>query len=58
MSKTETEKPASADAPVDDDGVDRTLIRWFLELTPLERLRMVERYIASVEKVRNGRQHS
>lgn len=39
-------------------GVDRTLIRWFLSLTPLERLRTVENYIASIEKLRNAQRRT
>ena len=33
----------------EDDGVDMTLVRWFATLTPLERLRALERQIAAVE---------
>ncbi len=58
MSEKEARETRRPDAAVNDDGVDRTLIRWFRGLTPLERLRTVERYIASVEKVRDGRQYS
>lgn len=39
----------------DNDGVDMTLVRWFATLTPLERLRALERHIAAVEKLRSGR---
>ena len=34
------------------DGVDLTLIRWMLSLTPVERLRMLGRHIASVQRLR------
>jgi hypothetical protein len=35
-----------------DDGVDLTLIRWFLSLTPAERLQTPEKYIESVSRTR------
>lgn len=38
-----------------DDGVDLTLIRWMLRMTPAERLRVLEGQIAFVERARRGR---
>ena len=38
-----------------DDGVDLTLIRWMLSLTPAERLQMLERHIASVHRLRGDK---
>jgi hypothetical protein len=35
-----------------DDGVDLTLIRWMLSLTPAERLRTLQCHIASVQRLR------
>ncbi|PYT20911.1 MAG: hypothetical protein DMG57_40510 [Acidobacteria bacterium] len=35
-----------------EDGVDLTLIRWMLSLTPVERLQVLQRHIQSVEEVR------
>jgi len=35
-----------------EDGVDLTLIRWMLSLTPAERLQVLQRHIQSVEEVR------
>ncbi|MFP4598623.1 MAG: hypothetical protein ACLFVJ_10255 [Persicimonas sp.] len=36
------------------DGVDRTLIRWMLSLTPEERLRAVQDHANAVRRVRDG----
>jgi hypothetical protein len=33
------------------DGVDLTLIRWMLSLTPAERLEVLQRFINSVEVI-------
>ena len=38
-------------APV-DDGVDVSLIRWFLSLTPAERLAVLRQYLNSVNRIR------
>jgi hypothetical protein len=35
-----------------EDGVDLTLIRWFLTLTPAERLQVLQDHIASVLSMR------
>ena len=35
-----------------DDGVDLTLIRWMLSLTPTERLEVLQRHVNSVLKLR------
>lgn len=51
----------SADQPpppeYSEDGVDLTLIRWMLSLTPAERLEFLEDHINSVLEIRelNGR---
>jgi hypothetical protein len=34
------------------DGVDLTLIRWMLSLTPAERLQVLQRFVNSVEEIR------
>ena len=36
------------------DGVDVTLIRWMLSLTPEERLRALERVVRSRERLKGG----
>ena len=35
-----------------DDGVDVSLIRWMLSLTPAERLQVLQRFVNSVLEVR------
>jgi len=35
-----------------EDGVDLTLIRWMLSLTPEERLQVVQSHVRFVEKAR------
>ena len=37
-----------------EDGVDLTLIRWMLSFTPLERLRIMQRYAASTYRLQNA----
>jgi hypothetical protein len=37
-----------------DSGVDPSLIQWFMTLTPSERLRVVQNYIRSVQKIRRA----
>lgn len=37
-----------------EDGVDLTLIRWMLSLTPLERVRTAERYANSLRRLQNA----
>jgi hypothetical protein len=37
-----------------EDGVDLTLIRWMLLLTPLERLRTAQNYANSALRLRNA----
>lgn len=45
--------PSPADKPThSEDGVDLTLIRWFLTLTPAERLEALQQTIRSIMKVR------
>jgi hypothetical protein len=41
-------------APVDSNGVDVSLIRWMLSLTPAERLRILQQYVNSVLRLRDG----
>ncbi len=40
-------------AEVNDDGVDVTLIRWMLSLTPAERLEVLQQFVISVTAVRS-----
>ncbi len=36
------------------DGVDLTLIRWMLSLTPLERLQVLQRHLEAIRRLRDG----
>lgn len=36
------------------EGVDLTLIRWFLTLTPMERLRTLENTMKSIQRIRDA----
>ncbi len=48
--------PVRRDLPThSEDGVDLTLIRWMLSLTPLERLRVLQRTVRSILRLRNAR---
>ena len=51
-----TNSPREADTT--SSGVDLSLIRWFLSLSPVERLRTVENYAASINKIRDDRHNS
>lgn len=60
MDRTSRESPGDADRgriPADAeprDGVDLTLIRWFLSLTPAERLDALQRNVDAVIELRRG----
>lgn len=40
-----------------EDGVDLTLIRWMLSLTPLERLQVLQRNIRALRKLQDAASH-
>jgi len=46
----------SADQPpaYAEDGVDLTLLRWMVSLTPTERLAVLQRNVAAVWRLRSG----
>ncbi len=47
------ELPGDPPAPdYSDDGVDLSLIRWFLSLTPAERLEFAERQVNEILAIR------
>lgn len=52
---SERDDPTPAAPLVNDEGVDLTLIRWSLALTPLERLRVLEGHMNFAAKVREAR---
>ena len=39
----------------DREGVDRDLVRWMLEKSPAQRLAVLQQYVRSMIKLRNGR---
>jgi hypothetical protein len=41
-----------------DDGVDLTLIRWMLSLTPAERLQAVQNYARVILRARHARERA
>lgn len=50
------EPSPSPSLPVESpDGVDLTLIRWTLSLTPLERLELLQDWVDGLAELRNGR---
>ena len=56
--REEPDNSTGADKPSDrhlltESGVDRTLIRWFLSLSPRERLQTVQNYAASIQRLRD-----
>jgi hypothetical protein len=44
--------------PISADGVDLTLIRWMLSLTPMERLQTLQNNVRSVLRLRDGKQRT
>jgi hypothetical protein len=52
----EREDPARSDAVDSPDGVDLTLIRWMLSLTPEERLRVLQDRQTFLEEVQEVRE--
>jgi hypothetical protein len=49
----EPNKPYEPDEPAySPDGVDLTLIRWMLSLTPAERLDVLQGFVDSVAEIR------
>lgn len=40
-----------------EDGVDLTLIRWMLSLTPAERLQVLQQSVQSLLRLRDGKAH-
>jgi hypothetical protein len=50
------ESPREPELPThSEDGVDLTLIRWMLSLTPLERLHVLQDNVRSLMKLRGDR---
>lgn len=51
-------RPASDEDVYDENGVDRSLIRWFLTLTPVERLAILDDAMQLAELVEERRDPS
>jgi hypothetical protein len=53
----DTPKPAQDYVPPEEspDGVDLTLIRWTLSLTPLERIELLQDWVDGLAELRHGR---
>ena len=50
--------PFEHDGPIySEDGVDLTLIRWMLSLTPDERLDVLQDCVNSIQELRNANPH-
>ena len=47
-------EPADQSATHSEDGVDLTLIRWMLSLTPAERLDVLQRHVSSILSIREN----
>jgi hypothetical protein len=45
--------PPPKGSATSEDGVDLTLIRWFLGLTPAERLSYLEEFASAILEMRN-----
>jgi hypothetical protein len=54
-SVTENLFPSEKSSLYSDDGVDLTLIRWMLSLTPTERLQLLQQNIRSIMRLRGER---
>jgi len=54
-SKPEASGKAETPNPPADDGVDVTLIRWMLSLTPRQRLQVLQRNVESILRLRHAR---
>jgi hypothetical protein len=51
-------RPEPAQTEYDDNGVDLTLIRWMLDMTPAERLETLESFANALWKARGERGQS
>jgi len=46
--------PEPADSPYNSSGVDVTLIRWMLDMTPAERLQVLQSFVDATWKARGA----
>jgi len=54
----ETKHPLADEQTHSEDGVDLTLIRWMLSLTPAERLQALQQSVQSLLRLRDGKTNS
>lgn len=54
-SAPDTPKQAPGPPAESPDGVDLTLIRWTLSLTPLQRLELLQDWVDGLAELRHGR---
>ncbi len=47
-------EPEPGEAEFDEAGVDLTLIRWMLAMTPAERLETLQSFVDTVNRIRGG----
>lgn len=52
MKKAVETPPASRHSPYSEDGVDRTLVRWMLSLSPAERLQVLQNNVGAILRLR------
>lgn len=52
MTEWDPQPPVDDSAGYSEDGVDLTLIRWMLSLTPAERLQFLQRHVNAILAVR------
>lgn len=50
--RSQADDPADGEATHSPDGVDLTLIRWMLSLTPEERLEVLQANVSSILRLR------
>ncbi len=50
-----SEYPDPSESAYSEDGVDLTLIRWMLSLTPTERLKVLEDNISAIQRLRSDK---
>jgi hypothetical protein len=53
--ESEPKRPLAHEQTHSEDGVDLTLIRWMLSLTPAERLQVLQQSAQSLLRLRDGK---
>jgi hypothetical protein len=55
IAKKEKKRSLGEKETYSEDGVDLTLIRWMLSLTPAERLQVLQQSVQSLLRLRDGK---